>query len=82
MFLRNISAESERFAAIIPDCFRGIFDWIVRQSAYNYARSFFANLYAMASPMLVPAPVTIATFPCSRRFCFSDPLPLKIRIAI
>jgi hypothetical protein len=44
MFLRNISAKSERFAAMVANRLRDIFDGIVRQSAYNYARSFLREL--------------------------------------
>src|SRR5207245_7359533 len=44
MFLRNIAAESQRLAAIMTDRLCDIFDWIVRQSAYNYVCSFLREL--------------------------------------
>src|SRR5437870_1758293 len=44
MFVRNIRAKSDCFTAIVTNRLRDIFDWIVRQSANYYTRTFLGEL--------------------------------------
>ena len=72
VFFRDIGAERERFAAMM----RGSLSPRPRPdrpgNPHNQRAPSRANLWAFASPMPVPPPVTIATFPSRRRLFFPD----------